>query len=676
MRYERGSLSEVYRIDVDSIEQTFVFDTLPAGAQGDLVLRLAVTSELAGHALADRIEFGNELGAVRYGLATALDADGARVAAETTLDGGEIVIRVPADFVASAKLPLTIDPVISTFSIDSGAPRDFKPDCAYDLASGCWLVVYEEEFSSTDHDVVWRRIGALSGLSLGSGFVDSVLSDYWALPACANNNAADCFFVVATVGLPAGPPTRILGRTLQASNGALGATLDLAPEDPFVHRINPDVGGDPFGSLPSYFCVVWERQFSTTDHDLYYRMVDPSGALASSIQVLDISAGTFDAHPSISKSNDGSTWNVVWQRHNASAPNQHDVRGARIGWSGSTINASFPIDNSSQDTYEPQASTSLDGSNRWAVVYTHTLGTNTDVEMKLLDGATVLDEVDLSEMEALAGNPGSQFEWQSMPDVDSDGWSFAVTYAQSFNSSLSDQDVYVSTVAAVGNQLQLSEGPRQIAGTIYNEYGPSIASAEGSGLDWRLQLIVLSSNTTTSTTINILGGLYDNALYTSFCHPAYDGVPACPCANNPAGYGYGCGNSANPGGAQMVAGGVSSVGNDSMWLVSQFEPSSSLTVIYQSDTLLGAPVLAGQGVRCVGGALKRLYTRSASGGAVSVPASGDPKIHVRSAALGDTIVAGTRRYYFAYYRDGNVLGGCAPNLAYNLSQTVQAIWIP
>ena len=676
MRYERGSLNELYTIDVDSIEQSFVFDTLPAGAQGELVLRIAATSELQGARLDDRLEFANELGAVRYGFATAIDAGGARVAAETALDGGEIVIRVPAEFVAQAKLPLTVDPVIWTTSIDTGTPNAFQPDCSFDVSGGCWLVVHEEVFSATDHDVVWRRIGTLNGLSLGSGYVDSSLSAYWANPACADNNAMDRFFVVAQVGVPGSGPRKIYGRTVQGSNGALGTTLDIGAEDPFVDLVNPDVGGDPFGSLPSYFCVVWEKEFSTSDRDIYYRMVDPGNSLASSIQIVDISGGTYDTEPSISKSNDGSTWNVVWQRRSTSMPYQQDIRGARIGWSGSTVNASFLIDNSAYSTPSPKASTSLDGSNRWVVVYQRDYGSDWDVEMKLMDGTFATDDASLTGMEVLTGNLPTLLENQIQPDVDTDGWSFAVTYAQSFQGSSYDYDVYVSTVAAVGNQLQLSEGPRQIAGSSYPDLHPSIASAESSGLDWRVQLIVLDSATSLSTSGNILGGLYDNALFTSFCHAGFDGNPACPCTNLPAGYGFGCSNSGSSSGAQMVAGGISSVGSDSMWLVSQFEPTTALTVVFQSNTLLGAPVLAGQGVRCVGGSMKRLYTRAASAGAVSVPAPGDPAIHLRSAALGDTIAAGTSRYYFAYYRDPIVTGSCASNLTFNLSQTVQAIWIP
>jgi hypothetical protein len=53
----------------------------------------------------------------------------------------------------------------------------------------------------------------------------------------------------------------------------------------------------------------------------------------------------------------------------------------------------------------------------------------------------------------------------------------------------------------------------------------------------------------------------------------------------------------------------------------------------------------------VSGTLKRLYVKSASGGACAAPLQGDPSITARSAALGAPILPGDTRYYQVYYRD-------------------------
>jgi hypothetical protein len=104
-------------------------------------------------------------------------------------------------------------------------------------------------------------------------------------------------------------------------------------------------------------------------------------------------------------------------------------------------------------------------------------------------------------------------------------------------------------------------------------------------------------------------------------------------------------------------------------------PMHALTVFNQGNAVLAASLPFGQGVRCVGGSLKRLYTKTATAGGATVPAPGDPTIHARSAALGDPIAPGTTRSYYAYYRDPTVQGGCSSASTFNTTQAVQAIWI-
>jgi hypothetical protein len=78
----------------------------------------------------------------------------------------------------------------------------------------------------------------------------------------------------------------------------------------------------------------------------------------------------------------------------------------------------------------------------------------------------------------------------------------------------------------------------------------------------------------------------------------------------------------------------------------------------------------------VGGSLKRLYVHAAAGGAVSAPVGTDARVHTRSAALGDSISAGSARYYFVYYRDSTVLGGCPATSTFNTTQSGSLIWYP
>jgi Tol biopolymer transport system component len=144
---------------------------------------------------------------------------------------------------------------------------------------------------------------------------------------------------------------------------------------------------------------------------------------------------------------------------------------------------------------------------------------------------------------------------------------------------------------------------------------------------------------------------------------------ACPCGNAGA-TGHGCQNSVATGGALVTASGVASLSADTVALASSGELPTALSIVLQGDTWI-APVVFGDGLRCAGGTLKRLYVKSASGGSTSAPQTGDPAISARSAALGDTIPLGATRIYQVYYRDANLVF-CAGG--FNVSTAIAIAW--
>jgi hypothetical protein len=161
---------------------------------------------------------------------------------------------------------------------------------------------------------------------------------------------------------------------------------------------------------------------------------------------------------------------------------------------------------------------------------------------------------------------------------------------------------------------------------------------------------------------------------TSFC--AGDGtIHACPC-NNSGATGHGCANSGNAAGALLSATGDTGVSGDSLALTVSGETGNVTSVFLQGSTAI-APVLYGDGLRCVGGSLKRLYIKTASAGVVTAPLQNDARITTRSAALGDPILAGQVRQYQVYFRD-SVASFCpTPTGAnFNISNGLKVAWGP
>jgi hypothetical protein len=104
------------------------------------------------------------------------------------------------------------------------------------------------------------------------------------------------------------------------------------------------------------------------------------------------------------------------------------------------------------------------------------------------------------------------------------------------------------------------------------------------------------------------------------------------------------------------------------------ELPSVLTLFVQGDTVV-SDVIFGDGLRCVGGSLKRLYAKHASEGQVSAPGLGDLSVTAQSAALGDTITPGSTRNYFTYYRDPSVsFCPSPPGSTFNASNAFSIVW--
>ncbi len=164
--------------------------------------------------------------------------------------------------------------------------------------------------------------------------------------------------------------------------------------------------------------------------------------------------------------------------------------------------------------------------------------------------------------------------------------------------------------------------------------------------------------------------------FTSLCDPGVAGVSACPCSNPAGGPNRGCDNSSATGGASLAAAGVAYLSMDSLVFTTAGERPTATSIVLQGNALVGSGVVYGQGVRCSGGTLKRLFTKAASGGSITAPdfGAGDPTVSARSAAKGDTIQAGESRWYLVYYRDPNVLGGCPASSTFNATQTGRIDW--
>lgn len=656
IEFDRGAVRETWDLRTDSVEQSFVLER-PIGG-GDLVVELSVETDLERAEDAEGLVLRSDLGFVRYGRAVAIDARGERSDAPTTWLGDRIEIRVPAERVAAARWPLVIDPVIWTFAVDTSSDDHVLPEVACDATTLRNLVVYERNFSATDHDVYSSLIN-MFGSQFGFAYID-VTTDYWALPRVANNNIADQFLVVAQVGAPTGGARIIRGRIRSATgSGAVGAQFTISgPES--GDKVGADVGGDPYLQPPTYYCVVWNRYFSSSDHDVHGRLVASSGSLVGPATILIDNSVALDDQPSVSKS-DGpgpsslQRWNLAWTRRAGGADT--DIYGARIAWDGVISSPTFPIQTGSARVFEPSASSSTsDASRRWVVSYINDstfVGGDRNTFVNLLEFSTVLDVLYL-------GASGPDEFW---PVADCGGRQFAVATSVAAFAGSTNYNVAIDTLSIVGNQLGWSGGAL-LGNTAEPEFNVELATTGSAGGNERWVAAAWQRDVT-PTNSDIQGAWYSMDPFTRFCMPGL----SCPCGNNGS---YGCRNSWDATGGLLDATGDADTPGSVVLHAYGMLPTATC-IFLQGNSLVDPGTAFGDGVRCVAGTLKRLYVKTASGGTASAPGSGDPSITAQSAALGDTIAAGTKRWYQVYYRDPADFG-CAAPATFNITSGIQIDW--
>ena len=210
-------------------------------------------------------------------------------------------------------------------------------------------------------------------------------------------------------------------------------------------------------------------------------------------------------------------------------------------------------------------------------------------------------------------------------------------------------------------------------------------SAVGSGMNhtvWSLGVADLGSGPSL-----YIGGTFDRAGGTpsahiaewSGCHDQLtrlcfgDGNAApCPCANSGLAL-HGCENSASTGGARLSGSGSPAL--DTVVLHSTGTLPTATTIFIQGSQETAQPIAWGDGLRCTGGALLRLYLKIAQAGAAIAPGAGDASIRTRAAALGDALLPGSVRIYQAVYRDPSATFCAAPSGGgWNTTNAVRVVW--
>lgn len=672
--FARGILEERYDLGLESMEQSFVIDTRQLS--GSLVLRMVVDTELLGQFDDQGIVFSNQFGSVNYSRAFAIQEDGAKIALETTLDGAELEIRVPADMVKASDGQLVIDPILTTYALQSQSTVDeINPDVAAGTYSQRCTAV-ERVFSATDHDI----IAYLQQYPL---IIDVTVTD-WRVPAVAFNRNFDRWMVAAQAELASGK-FEIYGRSVNA-NLTTGGQFSMTPWAGDYR--NPTMGGDLNAELGTKFLMVCERDCPTCASpqcSLIGVHITGSSTVDSSFYAACATAGSGDVlkRPALSKSNGGGPageryWGLAYEYSTGILLDDNDLWFRRIPYGGPGGESPLLVDGTSAFTTFASISSPVGpGIGKVLISYTYTASFGSEptirgslVDMGIPSSSSSTEVLDTKDLVMLVGAPLDYI--QSSSSVDSDGRDFAVAWCERpLNGS--DRQISISTISLLNNKLA-GAGQPDILPADLDLAAPVICSLPDmsspvaqAGLG---QYGLVWQRATATSPIYCLFGVYDAEPFTSFCNPGFDGVMSCPCGNAPSALGRGCNNWNNTGGASIDA--IGSTVYDTVTLLAEGMRPNATAIVLQGSTTSSVGIAFGDGVRCASGQLLRLAVKSTTaGGQLSYPSAGEVSIRSRNVALGSPIPYGARRVYQVYYRDP-LSSGCTAT--FNVTNALQAQW--
>ncbi|MEZ6018180.1 MAG: hypothetical protein R3F49_23955 [Planctomycetota bacterium] len=535
----RGDVTERYHVDALLVEQTFEFAVLPE--RGELRLRLDVTTDLRPRPQGSGFVFEGDLGDVHYGAATALDAAGRSLALEQRWSEGGIEIVVPASFVREAELPLVVDPVISTATLGTLQDRIIDVDTAFVAISDLYQVVFSVRRSMFDHDVLATYYDPVNG-PIASAVAIDISSENWNAPRNASCYDDQAFLCVANVGNSPGF-RRVRGRVQYAPTANLSPSFDITTGA----SDNADVGGfgNDTSTAADFLVVYQAHDLASGDIDIRARTVSSGGGVPGAAIPIADGVGDQDLHPSISKSSGRPElvalqheYMIVWERE-VSATN-HDVWARVVGFQGNTTGHSAFRAYSFSDARHPDVSSQntlsshFAGDPYWGIAFERLVGTDYDIFVVFADDEGADNARNVSDMQDL----DEQAE-QLDPRIAHNGRDYIITYLS--ESSPQGFDAFLTALNPVlqDGEVRAAQTERRarLAGSPTHATSHAIASMHDGGVSSpgvgsRLALAVWPASAPSDPNQVLLSGEVEvdpsRAVGTQFCdaQPTSGGRPA------------------------------------------------------------------------------------------------------------------------------------------------------
>lgn len=245
------------------------------------------------------------------------------------------------------------------------ATARYAPDVAYNSDLGQFLVVWEQEYSSSDHDIYAQRLAG-DGTPVGAAVPVAVPPTWESLPSVAYNPITEQYLVAWVVRPDVMSYGNVRTVRLTGEGVPVGAPADVSAGA--FEDTEPDVVC--LWSSNTSYLVVWQSQSEAGDFDIKARRVASDGAVLGVESIL--ARADFDQlYPRACYNPLSDEALVVWQDHRWGWGWDRDIYGQRVGSDGGKIAGNFAVSwedfGADDDRWSPDVT--ADGAGRYLVTW-------------------------------------------------------------------------------------------------------------------------------------------------------------------------------------------------------------------------------------------------------------------------------------------------------------------
>jgi len=341
LELNRGEVTEVYEPRAQGLEQLFIVHTLPDTGNGDLTIDLRLTTSLEGVLVGvdgrDGVAFMLQGRTVlRYGGATAFDAEGRRTSARMALVDGVCRIVVDGAWAASATLPITIDPLIGTASdVSTSTNPEGNVDIAHNEFNDQYPVVWDEVIRPGERRIMFRRYSAASGTATAAVVIHDVVGTdssepqvAWLAGSTTGNNK----YLVAWHNRA---QNRLEGRVITgptATTPTIGGQLTLvAPVGETLTAFALSGRQTTATDLTFQQWLVFYEVAVGADRDLKVQRLDNVGAPTGGVLPVAVDPNVISRQPTVNKfARTTTSWNLAWSEQVSQGSSDFDIKGCTL----------------------------------------------------------------------------------------------------------------------------------------------------------------------------------------------------------------------------------------------------------------------------------------------------------------------------------------------------------